>query len=144
TGCDVFDDAVGDLDFDGTSYRADWPTSTTAGTFPGSFPQTQPTSDGRSYPKLQFVTDVSASEQGCNLVNGEHCTMPPNGPGHFYPFWTEAQDPASGLGCTWQFGNVQSGLTFGGESQYGTVNPTTIGAFASDVISNPNCAGSSG
>ena len=38
TGCDVFFDAVGDLDFDGTSYRADWPTSVHAqhGTRPAS------------------------------------------------------------------------------------------------------------
>ncbi len=46
TGCDVFYDAIGDLDYDGSSYRADWPTSTTAGTFPGAFAEAQPTSRG--------------------------------------------------------------------------------------------------
>jgi hypothetical protein len=144
TGCDVFFDAIGDLDFDGTSYRTDWPTSTTPDRFPGAFAQAQPTSDGHAYPQLQFVTDVSASEQNCNLVSGEHCTVPPDGPGHFYPYFTEARDSTGGLGCTWQFGNVQSGDTFGGESQYGSVTPTTIGAFAGNIINNPDCSGTSG
>ena len=35
TGCDVFFNAIGDLDYDGTSYRADWPTSVIPGRFPG-------------------------------------------------------------------------------------------------------------
>jgi hypothetical protein len=144
TGCDVFFDAIGDLDFDGTSYRTDWPTSATPGRFPGAFAQAQPTTDGHAYPQLQFVTDLSASEQNCNLVSGEHCTVPPDGPGHFYPYFTEARDSTDGLGCTWQFGNVQSGDTFGGESQYGSVTPTTIGAFAGNIINNPDCSSTSG
>src|SRR5262249_4859087 len=37
TGCDVFFNAIGDLDFDGTSYRTDWPTSVKAGPFPSPF-----------------------------------------------------------------------------------------------------------
>ena len=39
TGCDVFFDAVGDLDYDGTSYRADWPTSVHPNRYPSPFLQ---------------------------------------------------------------------------------------------------------
>ncbi len=134
TGCDVFFDAIGDLDFDGTSYRADWPTSTVAGKFPGSFAQAQPTSSGKPYGRIQFVTDLSASEQNCDLTTGAGCTVPPKGPGHFYPYFTLSFVP--GLGCTWQFGNVQTGQTFGGDAQYGSVTPSTIGAFASPIMPN--------
>ena len=137
TGCDVFDNAVGDLDFDGTSYRADWPTSTTAGTFPGSFAQAQPQTPSGQYGRIQFVTDVSASEQNCDLTTGAGCTLPPPGRGNFYPYFTLSFFP--GLGCTWQFGNVQTGQTFGGDAQYGSVTPSTIGAFASPIIRNQRC-----
>jgi hypothetical protein len=136
TGCAVFNDAIGDLDFDGTSYWPDWPTSTQPGQFPGSFAQV-PLSRGRPYPKLQFVTTVSASEEDCDLTTGAGCAMPPQGPGSFYPYWTQAWD--RDLGCTWQFGNVGSGNTFGGDAQYGVVNPTTMGGFASKIMRNPNC-----
>jgi hypothetical protein len=135
TGClDFF--GFGDLDFDGTSYWPDWPTSTRPHRFPGAFAQV-PLSRGRPYTKLQFVTTVSASEEGCDLTTGAGCTMPPTGPGNFYPYWTQAFDRE--LGCTWQFGNVRRGNTFGGEAQYGVVRPTTMGGFASPILRNPGC-----
>ena len=137
TGCDVFFDSIGDLDFDGTLYRADWPTSTQPGTVPRRLRARQPTSSGQPYPRIQFVTDLSASEQTCDLTTGAGCTVPPPGPGDFYPYWALVRDPE--LGCTWQFGNVGRGNTFGGESQYGVVNPTTMGGFASKIMRNPNC-----
>ena len=62
--------------------------------------------------------------------------MPPPGPGNFYPYWTLASDQ---LGCTWQFGNVREGQNFGGDAQYGSVGPGTIGAFAGPVLPNPGC-----
>jgi hypothetical protein len=135
TGCDVFFDAVGDLDFDGTSYRADWPTSSAPGRFPGAFAQAQPTSGGHSYPRIQFVTDVSGSEQGCDLTTGAGCTMPPQGPGQFYPYWSLVRDRE--LGCTWQFGNVQTGENFGRNAQWGSVTPSSIGAFTGPIMRNP-------
>jgi hypothetical protein len=53
--------------------------------------------------------------------------MPPPGPGHFYPYWTLVRDGR--LGCTWQFGNARrTGDSFGGDAQYGSVNPNSIGA----------------
>jgi hypothetical protein len=141
TGCDVFTDAIGDLDYDGTSYRADWPTSSQPGRFPGAIAQAQPTTLGGGYPRIQFVTDMSATEfeTGCNTLTGSGCVMPPPGPGHFYPYWTLVRDPE--LGCTWQFGNAgRTGNSFGGDAQWGTVNPNSDGAFQSQIEPNPGCS----
>jgi hypothetical protein len=139
TGCDVFTDAIGDLDYDGSPYRTDWPNSTTAGPFPSPFLQQQPTTTGgANYPQIQFVTDTTATEfnTNCNLVTGSGCVMPPKGPGKFYPYFTQAKVAGT---CVWEFGNMKNGNTFGGFTQYGSVGPTTMGAFASAIRSNPNC-----
>jgi hypothetical protein len=141
TGCPVFSDAIGDLDFDGTPYRVDWPSSTrvsSSNLWPTPFLQSQPTTSGRHYPSIQFVTDLSASEQNtnCNLFTGSGCVLPPKGPGKFYPFWTQA---TVGGSCVWEFGNMRNGNTFGGIGQYGKVGPGSIGAFVSKIRSNPNC-----
>jgi hypothetical protein len=135
TGCDVYA-AGGDLDYDGTPYYRDWPGSLTAGPFPSPFLQRQPLSGGHRYGHIQFVTDTSASElnTNCNLASGGGCVMPPQGPGHFYPYWTLAR---VGGACVWEFGNMRNGRTFGGFRQYGRVTPATIGAFASAVRRNP-------
>ena len=51
TGCAVYLDAIGDLDYDGTPYRADWPNSVQPDRYPSSFLQQQPTTVGGSqYP----------------------------------------------------------------------------------------------
>jgi len=136
TGCDVFFGAVGDLDFDGTSYRADWPTSVHPNRHPSPFQQLTPASGGQPYGKVQFVTDVSPSESSCNLTTGSGCAMPPVGPGHFYPFWTRARVDGS---CVWEFGNMHNGNTFGGNRQWGRVGPRTLGAFTSRIRSTPGC-----
>ena len=116
TGCDVFFDAVGDLDFDGTSYRADWPTSVHPNRYPSTFLVRPPIGGGKHYSQIQFVTDLSASEQNCDLVSGSGCTVPPPGPGNFYPFFTLAKVNGS---CVWEFGNMRNGNTLGRDSQYG-------------------------
>jgi hypothetical protein len=55
-----------DVDFDGSSYWADWPNGTTPGTFPAPFFQQQPTTNGgAAYPQMQFETDAPASETTC-------------------------------------------------------------------------------
>ncbi len=136
TGCDVFFDAVGDLDFDGTSYRTDWPTSVHPNRFPATFRQRTPTSHGHPLGQMQFVTDVSASESACNLTTGAGCVMPPTGPGNFYPYWTRARVHGS---CVWEFGNMRNGNTFGGDRQWGRVGPRSIGAFVSRIRSTPGC-----
>ncbi len=139
TGCDVFLDAIGDLDYDGTPYYPDWPNSVTPDRFPSTFLQLQPrTVGGQRYPGIQFMTDNSATQfvTGCDLTTGANCVLPPPGPGNFYPYWTQAR--VGGL-CVWEFGNMRNGSTFGGDKQYGSVGPNTIGAFAGPVRPNPEC-----
>ncbi|HEX9548426.1 MAG TPA: hypothetical protein VF942_13890 [Acidimicrobiales bacterium] len=138
TGCDVTFDAIGDLDYDGTSYRADWPDSTVPDRFPSTFLQLQPTTNGHRYPQIQFMTDASATEfnTNCDLNSGSGCVLPPKGPGNFYPYFTQAN--VGGV-CFWEFGNMRNGSTFGGDAQYGAVGPNTRGAFAGPIRSNPNC-----
>jgi hypothetical protein len=139
TGCDVFFNATGDLDYDGTPYYPDWPDSVTPDRFPSTFLQLQPTTEhGRRYPRIQFVTDTSATQlaTGCDPATGANCVLPPPGPGHFYPYFTLA----SGAGtCVWEFGNMRNGNTFGEDAQYGSVGPGTLGAFAGPVRPNPDC-----
>jgi hypothetical protein len=142
TGCPVFNDAIGDLDYDGSPYWADWPRSTSvsnANPFPTPFLQQQPTTTGgHRYASIQFVTDASATEFNtkCNLATGSGCVMPPKGPGHFYPYFTQAKVSGN---CVWEFGNMTNGNTFGKDKQYGKVTPNTIGAFAGPIMPNPNC-----
>jgi hypothetical protein len=138
TGCAVFFDAVGDLDYDGNDYRRDWPDSTTPDNFPSTFVQYQPTSHSQGYESIQLETDMAATESVCNLANGDGCVMPPPGPGHFYPFWTLAK---IGGRCAWEFGQMRNGKDFGGDKQYGKVTAKTFGAFAGPIQPNPStCA----
>jgi hypothetical protein len=62
--------------------------------------------------------------------------LPPQGPGNFYPYWTQALVRGR---CVWEFGNMRNGDEFGRDRQYGAVGPGTIGAFASAIRDNPNC-----
>jgi hypothetical protein len=64
------------------------------------------------------------------------CVLPPKGPGHYYPYWTETT--VRGF-CVWEFGNMRNGNTFGRDAQYGSVGPGTLGAFAGPVRRNPDC-----
>ena len=142
TGClDEFTQN-GDLDFDGTSYYADYPDSLKPGPFPSPILQLQPTTNGARYPNLQFETDVPASElTTCNPSTPSGCTAPaPNTPGNFYPYWTQAR---VGGQCVWEFGNMTNGNTFGQDHQYAHLVPHGFfkGQFdlASRVRRNPNC-----
>jgi hypothetical protein len=138
TGCDVFFGAIGDLDYDGQPYWADWPNSLTPRTFASPFLQRQPTTAGHPYPQIQFMTDTSATEfnTNCNLLNGKGCVLPPKGPGHFFPYFTLAKVAGN---CVWEFGNMPNGNKFGGLKQYGKIGPGTMGAFAGAVRRNPSC-----
>jgi hypothetical protein len=139
TGCPVFSDAIGDLDYDGTPYYPDWPDSVRPDRYPSTFLQLQPTTvAGHRYPQIQFVTDSSSTQlnTNCNLTTGSGCVLPPKGPGDFYPYFTQARVAGS---CVWEFGNMRNGNTFGADAQYGSVGPTTLGAFAGPIRSNPNC-----
>jgi hypothetical protein len=138
TGCDVFFGAIGDLEYDGQPYYADWPNSPAAGGFPSSFVQHQPTTGGQPYGGVQFMTDASATEfnTNCNLSSGRGCVLPPSGPGHFYPYFTLADLHGT---CAWEFGNMSNGRTFGRDRQYGSVGPNSIGAFVGPIMPNPSC-----
>jgi hypothetical protein len=120
TGCNVFNSG-GDLDFDGQPYYADWPTGTSpTKTWAGSFAFERPTTNGKPYGFFYFQTDIALSESTCGASAPSGCTVPPKGPGHFYPYWTES---AAGGGCTIEFGNVAGGAAsnnFGGDAQYGS------------------------
>ena len=73
TGCvdDVFQN--GDLDYDGNPYWADWPTSVSPNQFPGSFQQSPPTTNGKSYSKWQIQTDAALSEPSCAFPDPSGC-----------------------------------------------------------------------
>jgi hypothetical protein len=129
----------GDIDFDGSSYIADWPdgsehnaraalisaplSASSAGLY------TQP------YPKIQFETEVGADESTCtpDLVG---CTIPPPG-ASFYPYYSVSHE---GDSCAFSFGNLSGNgfENFGGDAQYGTPNPDWFfGQFSSRLRSNP-------
>jgi hypothetical protein len=142
TGCTNFFSG-GDLDFDGTPYYADWPNSVQAGRFPSPFLQQQPTTlSGARYSKIQFETDAPASEiNTCAPDTPQGCAVPPpHGPGHFYPYYTQAK---VGGKCVWEFGNMRNGNRFGGDLQYAHLVEHGFfkGQFdlASKPLPNPNC-----
>jgi hypothetical protein len=145
----------GDLDFDGVSYTLGWPDGTTG--HPTPFSYLGPF-DGnlRTYPTVQFETDVAGSEIQCNVATGAGCTVPPVGAA-FYPYWTIGNggipdqsgngdnSGQSGSGsnsvqrmlCIWTFGTTIRSVTkqtFGANAQYGTPD---VGRFAGTIISQP-------
>jgi len=127
TGCQDNLFQNGDLDFLGTPYYPEWPTGTTPAIHPSSFVESFPTSNGQQYPEFYMQTDIALSEYECGggyyanaSSSAAGCTVPPQGPGGFYPYWSQV--PGNG-GCSLEFGNVSSGLgvsTFGKDAQYGT------------------------
>jgi hypothetical protein len=129
TGCQDNLFQNGDLDFDGTPYWSEWPTSTQAGLYPGSFVESLPsTGFGRPYSQYFFQTDVALSESTCGPTSLSGCTVPPNGPGGFYPFWSLTG--SWGGSCALEFGNVTHGPNlsdFGGDAEYGTNQLATLG-----------------
>src|SRR5262249_43405244 len=115
TGCLDFLNG-GDVDFDGSSYRTDWPDSTTPDSFPSTFLQEQPTTNGSTYQNLQFETDAPASESTCSPAALQNCVVTgPNFPGAFYPYFTHA---SVGGDCVWEFGQMANGNAYGGAAQY--------------------------
>jgi hypothetical protein len=137
TGCDNFFSANGDLDFDGTSYWADWPDSVTPDSWPSTFLQEQPTTGGQLYSKIQFQTDAAASETTCSPGGLSGCRVPPpGGPGKFYPYWTQAMVDGT---CVWEFGQMTNGNTFGKAKQYGVASSWYFGNLEGPVMNLPNC-----
>ena len=139
TGCQDNVYQNGDLDFDGSPYWTEWPTGTTPGTYPSTFLESSPTTPKGAYTSYFFQTDIALSESSCTSAAPKECTVPPQGPGHFYPFWSLASGKKGT--CVFEFGNVTkgTGLTdFSKDAQYGTVQwkklgyPEFIGATHSD------------
>jgi hypothetical protein len=134
----------GDVDYDGTSYHADWPNGSS--NFPTSLRYISPTTNGKAYPSVQYETDGPASEQFCQS-NGTDCVVPPIGaPGKFYPFWTLTNKQGikgvtSAGACVWNFGNVIKGITvnnIGMDKQYGKPDVARFaGTTISKVLPNP-------
>jgi hypothetical protein len=145
TGCldDVFQN--GDLDFDGTPYWPEWPVSATpTNGLPGSFVQWLPTTSGSQYTRFFMQTDIALSESSCSASSTKGCTVPPPGPGHFYPYWSRVTMPSGD--CRIEFGNVGSGYgvdSFGQDAQYGTDQSKTLGypEFVGPMMSNATCDG---
>jgi hypothetical protein len=137
----------GDLDFDGTGYRQDWPNGSHR--FPQSFRYLGPFTNGHPYPRIQFETDLAASENLCNVGTGAGCKAPPTGSAGFYPFWsltTKQKLPGvTGRGaCLWNFGNVIRHVTvrpLGKDAQYGAADTARYGGtMISKVLPNPTLA----
>lgn len=131
-----------DLDFDGTSYLADWANGTPNTPTPIQFtsgPMSAASGSSHysnTYPSVQFETDVLASESTCT-PSGAGCTVPPPGAA-FYPFYAQT---GHGPNCTITFGNDIRGATtndFGRDTQYGTPNlPWFFGTASSGIRPNP-------
>ena len=128
TGCLVNYQGSGDVDFDGSSYWREWPTGPTpTNTDPSSFVISPPTTGGEQYPSWFAQTDVATLESTCSQSNDAGCTVPPPGPGGFYPYWSEMR---AGSSCSFEFGNVSSGTgvaDFGTDAQYGSDRNATLG-----------------
>jgi hypothetical protein len=126
TGCQDNLFQNGDLDFDGTPYWPEWPTGPTPTIYPGSFVEQFPTTGyGQPYSQYFFQTDIALSESTClgNSVaaggTSTGCTVPPQGPGNFYPYWSELHIANY---CALEFGNVAYGPSinnFGQDAEYG-------------------------
>ncbi|HXM58525.1 MAG TPA: hypothetical protein VOB72_24200, partial [Candidatus Dormibacteraeota bacterium] len=137
----------GDLDFEGSSYQADFPDGQAG--HPTSFQYLGPfDAQGHTYPTVQFETNVGASEILCNTQTGAGCTTPPVGAA-FYPFWTLgalSNNGALSNVCVWNFGNVIPGTTrldFGRTAEYGTPNLARFGGTSiSAPAPNPQFNGS--
>lgn len=138
----------GDLDFDGSSYIADWPDGSTD--HPTSFRYLGPFDpSGNEYTQVQFETDAPGSENNCDpsAPTPTTCAVPPQG-ATFYPFWSMTDTQGlNGLtteassACVWNFGNdISGGITtndFGGDTQYGSASTHYGGTLISAPTTNP-------
>jgi hypothetical protein len=122
--------AAGDLDFDGSSYWTEWPTGLSpTSVYPGALLESAPTSDGHQYAQWFAQTDVPLVESSCqdSATNTSGCTVPPPGPGGFYPYFSQVK---SGSSCSFALGHLSTGAgvaDFGGAAQYGSDRYAALG-----------------
>jgi hypothetical protein len=151
-----------DEDFDGQSYRNDWPGTIRnhardRALHPTPVLFTSPLTGGRNYSRIAFETDLPRIEASdsqlnppfCDRTTGANCVNPPSG-AQFYPFYSTTIRRGE---CVWQEGGrflPRTTNDFGGSSttEFGsllkTVYPeagfttaTLIDNFNSGNISNP-------
>jgi hypothetical protein len=130
-----------DGDWDGQSYRLDWPGTNPV---PGQDAKFHPSpvlftsplmSDGSNYSTVAFETDlprVEASDSQfnppfCNVHTGANCVNPPNG-AQFYPFFSTRI--ANGT-CTWQEGGP---FIPGTQNDFGGSSTTEFGPLLNTVF----------
>jgi hypothetical protein len=124
-----------DEDFDGQSYRLDWPGTNPnpvvdRALHPAPVLFTSPLTRGRNYSTITFENDMPFIEQEgaqfnppfCDLNTGANCVNPPAGAA-FYPFYSTTFRQGE---CTWQEGGKYIPGTvndFGGSSttEYGSL-----------------------
>jgi hypothetical protein len=126
----------GDLDFGGNPCIHHWPDG--SANHPTSFAYIGPFAHGRSYPKIQFGTDIAGSEADCNVAAGAGCTAKPLG-AKFCAFWSPGRSQY--LGCPRNFGDDIPGRTvadFGGDAPHGSPGVARYGGtLTSPVLANP-------
>lgn len=142
----------GDVDFDGSSYRADWPDGSTrhatslairsvAGGGIGPLSASAGGSYSQPYAVVQFETEAAASEASCR-PDGIGCTFPP-APARFYPYYSlQSSRSLDGhpIACALRFGNLRGpGYDdLGRQAQYGATNLAWFaGQNSSGPIPNP-------
>jgi hypothetical protein len=139
-----------DLDFDGTSYQADWPDGTMnratsvairsargGGIGPLSWSDSENTYT-RPFPIVHIESTVSDSEASCQ-PDGVGCTVPPQH-ARFYPFYALQQQGDDVSSCALLFGNFSGpGIdNFGKDAQFGPANlPWFFGQNSSGPRANP-------
>jgi hypothetical protein len=117
-----------DADYDGQSYRKDWPgtnpdVAVDRALHPSPVLFTSPLTRGRNYSTIAFETDLPRIEASdsqanppfCNQSTGANCVNPPMG-AKFYPIFTTTARHGS---CLWQEGGKfipRTTRTFGGNS----------------------------
>ena len=149
TGCQDNLFQNGDLDFDGTPYWKEWPTGLTPTIYPSSFLELFPTSNGQQYSQFHFQTDIALSESTCGgntlttappgTPTAAGCTVPPQGPGGFYPYWSQLHAGTASARSSSATCPLVGLTTFGKDKQYGKDQFATYGypQFIGATYNNP-------
>lgn len=138
-----------DGDFDGPSYRLDWPGTNPdptidASLHPSPVRFTSPLANGNTnYSSVAFETDLPRIEASdsqlnppfCNRTTGADCVNPPAGAA-FYPFYSTVTQDST---CTWQEGGDHIPGTindFGGNSttEYGSLLLTPYPTKSNKIV----------
>jgi hypothetical protein len=112
-----------------------------------------PFTNGKTYPQIQFESDIGGSSALCDVATGVGCTVPPIS-ADFYPYWS-LSPLSSGYGsytslgahttaCVWNFGgDLPSTIeNFGKDAQYGAPDLSWYGGTSiSAVEPNPQISG---